>query len=336
MTATTIAPSNETVTDDVPRQLLIGDGWTDADDGQTFPTIDPASELTIVEVARGAAADVDAAVAAARRAFTDPGGWSSFTPRRRAHLLWRIGELIDEHADELARLETIDNGKPLQIARGGDVATAAELFRYFGALVMNVEGTTIPMSSDTPHLAYTRHEPVGVVGAIVPWNFPLVMAVFKVAPALAAGNTVVLKPAEQTPLSALRLAALMLEAGVPPGVLNVITGFGDAGAALASHPDVDKVAFTGSTEVGKKIVTAAAGNLKKVSLELGGKAPNVVFADADLERAIAGSAHAAFFNQGAVLRQRLPAVRRAVRVRRGRHGCERDRSADGCRRRVGA
>ena len=283
---------------DVPRQLLIGGDWVDAIDGRTFATDDPATEETIVEVAHGAAADVDAAVAAARAAFEDPAGWSSFTPRQRAHLLWRIGDLIESHADELATLEALDNGKPFAGARDGDVAVAAELFRYFGSLAMNIEGTTIPVSLPTPHLAYTVHDPIGVVAGIVPWNFPLLMATFKIAPALAAGNTVVLKPAEQTPLSALRLGSLLLEAGLPAGAVNVLTGFGDAGAALVAHPGVDKVAFTGSTEVGKKIVAAAAGNLKKVSLELGGKAPNVVFADADLAKAIAGSAHAAFFNQG--------------------------------------
>jgi phenylacetaldehyde dehydrogenase len=282
----------------VSRRLLIGGDWVDAADGRTFASLDPATEDTIVEVAHGAARDVDAAVIAARAAFEDPNGWSSYSPRQRAHLLWRIGDLIDANADELATLEALDNGKPFRSARDGDVAVAAELFRYFGSLAMNIEGTTIPVSLPTPHLAYTLHEPIGVVAGIVPWNFPLLMATFKVAPALAAGNTVVLKPAEQTPLSALRLGALLLDAGLPAGTVNVLTGFGDAGAALVAHPGVDKVAFTGSTEVGKKIVAAAAGNLKKVSLELGGKAPNIVFADADIDKAIAGSAHAAFFNQG--------------------------------------
>ncbi len=299
MTATAIAPGPAaTAIANVPRQLLIGGQWLDAGDGRTFATIDPATEHVIVDVAHGSAADVGAAVAAARAAFEDPKGWSAFTPRQRAHLLWRVGDLIEANADEFATLEALDNGKPFLGARDGDVAVAAELFRYFGALAMNINGTTIPVSLPTPHLAYTVHEPVGVVAGIVPWNFPLLMAAFKVAPALAAGNTVVLKPAEQTPLTALRLGRLLLEAGLPEGAINVVTGFGDAGAALVAHPDVDKVAFTGSTEVGKKIVQGAAGNLKKVSLELGGKAPNIVFADADLERAIAGSAHAAFFNQG--------------------------------------
>lgn len=297
--STTLLPTHdESALSNVPRQLLIGGAWVDATDGRTFATLDPATEDILVEVAHGAAADADAAVAAARAAFEDPHGWASFTPRDRARTLWRIADLIEACADELATLEAFDNGKPFLGAKHGDVAVSAELFRYFGSLAMNIRGTTIPVSLPTPHLAYTVHEPVGVVAGIVPWNFPLLMATFKVAPALAAGNTVVLKPAEQTPLSALRLGALLLEAGLPAGVVNVLTGFGDAGAALVAHPDVDKVAFTGSTEVGKRIVAAAAGNLKKVSLELGGKAPNIVFADADLEKAIAGSAHAAFFNQG--------------------------------------
>ncbi|CAN5611706.1 aldehyde dehydrogenase family protein [soil metagenome] len=282
-----------------PVQLLVGGEWRDAADGATFATTDPATEQSLAEIARSRAADVDAAVIAARAAFEAPHGWSSFTPRERCHLLWRVGELIDRHDAELAELESRDNGKPIAIARDGDVATAAELFRYFAGWATRLEGTTIPLSTPgREHLAYTRREPVGVVAAIVPWNFPLVMAVFKIAPALAAGNTVVLKPAEQTPLTAVRLGELLLDAGVPPGVVNVLPGFGDAGAALAAHPGVDKVAFTGSTEVGREIVRAAAGNLKKVSLELGGKAPNIVFADADLDAAVAGSAHAAFFNQG--------------------------------------
>ncbi len=281
-----------------PRRLLIGDAWVPAASGRTFDTLDPATGEVLAAVPHGDAVDVERAVAAARAAFEPGSAWRRTTPRQRARLLWRTAELIDAHAEELAQLETLDNGKPLASARG-DVGVAAELFRYFAGWATKIEGTTIPMSvEDRSYLAYTVREPVGVVGAIVPWNFPLTMACFKVIPSLTAGNTVVLKPAEQTPLSALRLGELLLEAGLPPGVLNVVTGFGDAGAALTAHPDVDKVAFTGSTEVGKKIVAAAAGNLKKVSLELGGKAPNIVFADADLPAAITGSAHAGFFNQG--------------------------------------
>ena len=280
------------------RPLLIGDTWSAAASGQTFETLDPATGAVLARVAHGGDEDVDRAVAAARAAFEPGSAWRRTTPRQRARLLWRMAELIDQHADELAQLETLDNGKPFLGARDGDVATAAELFRYFAGWATKIEGTTIPMSADAPYFAYTVREPVGVVAGIVPWNFPLLMACFKVIPAVTAGNTVVLKPAEQTPLSALRLGELFLEAGFPPGVLNVVTGFGEAGAALVRHPGVDKVAFTGSTAVGKKIVEAAAGNLKKVSLELGGKAPNIIFADADLPAAIAGSAHAGFFNQG--------------------------------------
>ena len=298
MTDIAILPS---VTDFLasPRRLLIGGEWRDALDGRTFDSIDPATEEVIASVSRAGAADVDAAVTAARRAFEDGSPWQRFTPRQRARLLWKMADLLEENADEFAQLESFDNGKPFSTARDGDVATAAELFRYFAGWATKIEGTSIPMSSEIRQFhAYTRREPVGVVAGIVPWNFPLVMACFKVIPALTAGNTMVLKPAEQTPLSALRLGELFLEAGLPEGVLNVVPGFGDAGAALSSHRDVDKVAFTGSTEVGKKIVAAAGGNLKKVSLELGGKAPNIVFADADLEAAVTGSAHAAFFNQG--------------------------------------
>lgn len=280
------------------RRLLIGDEWVPAASGRTFATLDPARGAPLVEVAHGDAVDVERAVAAAKAAFEPGSAWRRTSPRQRARLLWRAAELIDQHADELAQLETLDNGKPLASSLG-DVGVAAELFRYFAGWATKIEGTTIPMSVEgKSFLAYTVREPVGVVGAIVPWNFPLTMACFKVIPSLTAGNTVVLKPAEQTPLTALRLGELLLEAGFPPGAVNVVTGFGEAGAALVEHPDVDKVAFTGSTATGKRIVQAAAGNLKKVSLELGGKAPNIIFADADLPAAIAGSAHAGFFNQG--------------------------------------
>ena len=280
------------------RRMLIGGDWVPAASGRTFETLDPATGTVLTTVAQADAVDVDRAVAAARAAFEPGSPWRRTTPRQRARLLWRTAELIDAHAEELAQLETLDNGKPLASA-AGDVAVAAELFRYFAGWATKIEGTTIPMSTeDRTYLAYTVREPVGVVGAIVPWNFPLTMACFKVVPSLTAGNTVVLKPAEQTPLTALRLGELLLEAGLPTGVLNIVTGFGDAGAAIVAHPDVDKVAFTGSTATGKRIVASAAGNLKKVSLELGGKAPNIIFADADLPAAITGSAHAGFFNQG--------------------------------------
>ncbi|SBS73641.1 putative aldehyde dehydrogenase DhaS [uncultured Microbacterium sp.] len=282
-----------------PRRLLIDGEWRDAADGRTFSSIDPGTEAVAATVAQAGVADIDAAVAAARRAFEDGSDWSRFTPRRRARLLWQMADLLESRAEEFAQIEAVDSGKPFAAVRDGDVQTAAELFRYFAGWATKIEGTTVPMSSEIRQFhAYTRREPVGVVAGIVPWNFPLVMACFKIIPALTAGNTMILKPAEQTPLTALRLGELFLEAGLPAGVLNIVPGFGDAGAALSAHRDVDKVAFTGSTETGKKIVAAAGGNLKKVSLELGGKAPNLVFADADIEAAIVGSAHAAFFNQG--------------------------------------
>ncbi|MEU4363280.1 aldehyde dehydrogenase family protein [Promicromonospora sp. NPDC023987] len=281
-----------------PKQLLIDGEWVDAKDGQTFATVNPATEEVLVQVAQASAVDADRAVAAARNAFEHGSPWSRMTPRDRSHLLWRIGDMIEERAEEFAQLESLDNGKSLASARG-DVGVAAELFRYFAGWATKMEGTTIPMSVPGRDFhAYTRREAIGVVAGIVPWNFPLTMACFKIVPSITAGNTIVLKPAEQTPLTALRLGELLLEAGVPAGVVNVLPGFGDAGAALVDHPGVDKVAFTGSTEVGKKIAAGASKNLKKVSLELGGKAPNIIFADADLDAAIAGAALAGYFNEG--------------------------------------
>ena len=283
-------------------QLLIGDDWTSASSGETFDVFDPSSGELIAYCAAGGADDVDAAVRAARAAF-ESGPWSKLSPSDRGRIVWRIGELIEEHAEELARLEALDNGKPVAVARVADVPLAADLFRYMAGWATKLNGESI--SPSVPYApggrwhAYTLREPIGVVGQIIPWNFPLLMAAWKLGPALATGCTVVLKPAEQTPLSALRLAELCLEAGLPEGVLNVVTGFGEtAGAALAAHPGVDKVAFTGSTEVGRIIVRAATGNLKKLTLELGGKSPNIVLPDADLELAIPGAANAIFFNQG--------------------------------------
>ncbi len=228
---------------------------------------------------------------------------SRLTPSERGKLVWKLADLLEEHIEEFATLETLDNGKPLGVARAADVPLAVDMFRYMAGWATKLEGTTIPISVPyTPgaqYLAYTLREPVGVVGQIIPWNFPLLMAAWKLAPALASGCTVVLKPAEQTPLSALRLGELIVEAGFPEGVVNIVPGYGEtAGAALAAHDLVDKIAFTGSTEVGKLIVHAATGNLKKVSLELGGKSPNVVFKDADMDTAIAGAAGAIFFNHG--------------------------------------
>ena len=235
-------------------------------------------------------------------AFED-GPWSRMTPSERGRVVWKIGDLILDHLEEIAQLEALDNGKSLAVARAADVPLAADLFHYMAGWATKIEGNTINIS--VPYMpgaqfhAYTLREPIGVVGQIIPWNFPVLMAAWKLGPALATGNCVVLKPAEQTPLSALFLARLIAEAGVPDGVVNVVTGFGEtAGAPLAAHDDVDKVAFTGSTEVGKMILQAAAGNLKKVTLELGGKSPNVIFADADPEASVAGAAHAIFFNHG--------------------------------------
>jgi phenylacetaldehyde dehydrogenase len=285
-----------------PKQLLIGERWMPAASGKTFAVTDPSTGTVIAHAAEGDVVDVDRAVKAARQAF-EGGPWPAMTPAERGKIIWRIGELILAHLDELAELESLDNGKPITVARAADVPLAADMFHYMAGWATKIEGKTIPLSVlYTPgarYHAYTRPEPVGVVGQIIPWNFPLLMAAWKLAPALAVGCTVVLKVAEETPLSALRLGEILQEAGLPDGVVNIVTGFGEtAGAALAAHPGVDKVAFTGSTEVGRLIVRAAANDFKKVSLELGGKSPNIVFKDADLEVAIPGAAEAIFFNHG--------------------------------------
>ncbi len=279
-------------------QLLIDGKFVAAASGKTFPVYNPATGTVIAQVAEGDAEDINRAVAAARRAF-DGKAWARVTPSERGKMLWKVADLIDAHGDELAQLESVDNGKPVSVARVADIPLSADTFRYMAGWATKIRGRTSDISMPGSWLTYSRREPVGVVGQIIPWNFPLLMAAWKVAPALAAGNTVVLKTAEQTPLSALLLAELLMEAGFPPGVVNVVSGFGEtAGAALAAHDDVDKVAFTGSTEVGKLIVKAAAGNLKKVTLELGGKSPVVIFPDADMDRAIPGAANAIFFNMG--------------------------------------
>ncbi len=284
-----------------PRQLFINGQWVDAASGRTFETPNPATGETLAHVAEGDAEDINRAVRAARAAFEGP--WSQLTPSDRGRIIWKIGDLILEHAEELAQLESLDNGKPYAVALGADVPLAADLFHYMAGWATKINGSTIDIS--VPYMpganfhSSTLREPVGVVGQIIPWNFPLLMAAWKLGPALTTGCTVVLKPAEQTPLTALRLAELLAEAGVPDGVVNVVPGFGEtAGAALAAHGDVDKVAFTGSTEVGKLIVAAAgASNLKKLTLELGGKSPNIVFDDAE-DGAIEGAANAIFFNHG--------------------------------------
>jgi phenylacetaldehyde dehydrogenase len=285
-----------------PRKMLVGGKWLEAASEKTFPTYNPATGEVLAQVAEGNSADVDKAVTAARKAF-ESGPWSTLTASERGRLIWKLADLVESHLEEFAQLESLDNGKPVGVARVADVPLTVDLFRYMAGWATKIEGNTIPISvpytPDVRYLAYTLREPVGVVAQIIPWNFPLLMAAWKLGPALAAGCTIVLKPAEQTPLSALRLGELICEAGFPDGVVNIVPGFGEtAGAALAAHPDVDKVAFTGSTEVGKLILGAAAGNLKKVSLELGGKSPNIVCKDADVEASIPGVASAIFFNHG--------------------------------------
>jgi phenylacetaldehyde dehydrogenase len=283
------------------HKILINGKWVEAASGKTFPTYNPATGEVLSRVAEGDKEDVNRAVRAARAAF-DSGPWSKITPSQRGRMIWKLGDLIEQHLEEFAQIESLDNGKPLSVARVADVPLAADLFRYMAGWATKIEGNTIPISSGggkTQFLAYTVREPVGVVAQIIPWNFPLLMAAWKLGPALATGCTVILKPAEQTPLSALLLGELIAEAGFPDGVVNIVPGYGEtAGAALAAHPEVDKVAFTGSTEVGKLILKAAAGNLKKVSLELGGKSPNIVLDDADVQSAIPGAASAIFFNHG--------------------------------------
>lgn len=279
-----------------PTQLLINNEWVESVSNRRFETINPATGEVICEVAEADAPDVDKAVQAARNAFTS-GEWPKISATRRGELLHKLADLIEQNIDELARLETLDNGKPLNNSLG-DLKLVIACYRYYAGWADKVQGKTIPING--PYFCYTRHEPVGVVGQIIPWNFPLLMQAWKLAPALATGNTVVMKTAEQTPLSALRVGELIVEAGFPPGVVNILSGYGPtAGAAIARHMDVDKVAFTGSTEVGHLIMEAAAkSNLKRVTLELGGKSPNIVFADADMDAAIAGSHDALFFNQG--------------------------------------
>ncbi len=278
------------------RKMFINGKWVSSVSGKTFPVYNPATGEVMAQVAEGDREDINVAVKAARNAF-ESGAWPRMSASERGRLVWKLADLLEQHTEEFAQLESLDNGKPLSVARVADVPLAVDLFRYMAGWATKIEGNTVPFSNK--YFAYTRREPVGVVGQIIPWNFPLLMAAWKLGPALATGCTVVLKPAEQTPLSALLLAELVAEAGFPEGVVNVVTGYGEtAGAALASHLDVDKVAFTGSTEVGKLIVQAATGNLKKVSLELGGKSPNLVLDDADIQATIPGAANAIFFNHG--------------------------------------
>lgn len=287
------------------RQLLINNEWVDAASKDTIPSYDPANGVCLANIAQADAADVDDAVTAARRAF-EGDDWHRMTGADRANLLWRVADLMEQHIDELAELETLDQGKPLNVGRWAEIPGAIAQFRYFAGQCTRLEGVTIPTSINYQppgkriH-AYTLKQPVGVVAAIVPWNSPIIMAAMKLAPALAAGCTVILKPAEDTSLTTLRLGELIVEAGFPAGVVNILTGRGQVtGRAMVAHNGIDKIAFTGSTQVGKEIVSAAKGNLKRVTLELGGKSPVMILPDADLESAIPGAANAIFFNAGQV------------------------------------
>jgi phenylacetaldehyde dehydrogenase len=283
------------------HRLFIGGNWVPSAAGEKIEVFDPATEAHLASVAGGGRDDIDRAVQAARKAFR--GEWSKLTSYERTKLIWKLADELEAHLALASELETLDNGMPLMVAQYSIASFGADFLRYYAGWATKITGDTIPVSPggvrNGESLTYTRREPIGVVGAIIPWNAPLIMATLKLGPALAAGCTVVLKPAEQTPITALLLADLIKRVGFPDGVINIVPGLGEsAGAALASHPDVDKIAFTGSTEVGKKIIMAAAGNLKKVTLELGGKSPMVVFPDADLERVIPGVTRGAFFLQG--------------------------------------
>ena len=281
-----------------PGKLIINGEAVDALSGATFETHNPATESLITTVAEAGAEDVDRAVQAARAAF-ESGPWPKMKPADRARVLHKLGDLILAHADEIARLETLDNGKPIFESRHIDIGMVAGCFHYFSGWASKLTGDTTNVSP--AFFTYTLREPVGVVGAIIPWNFPMIMVGWKVAPALAAGNTVVLKPAAETPLSAIRIGELAIEAGLPPGVFNVVPGRGSvAGEALVRHPQVDKISFTGSTEVGQHIMRAAADTVKKLTLELGGKSPNIVFADADLDAAVRGAMNGIFYGKGEV------------------------------------
>jgi aldehyde dehydrogenase (NAD+) len=293
-----LAPCTETNVA-LSTKLLINNSWVASESGETFATVNPSTGEEICQVASADATDVHKAVTAARAAF-ERGPWRKMQASERGRLLHRLADLIERDEDELVRLESLDNGKPISVAKRVDLAKTLSCYRYFAGWADKVHGKTIPIDGD--FFCYTRHEPVGVVGQIIPWNYPMLMQAWKLAPALATGNTVVMKPAEQTPLSALHIGRLVVEAGFPEGVVNLLPGFGStAGAAIARHMDVDKVAFTGSTDVGRLILEAAAkSNLKKVTLELGGKSPNIVFEDTDLDEAVEGAHMGVFSNQGQV------------------------------------
>ena len=291
-----------TVTEKVARPKIqqtdcfIGGKWVPSASGKTFDTIHPATEEVICKVAEGDKADVDAAVDAAREAF-DNGPWRTMDARDRGALMHKLAELIEEEAEELAALETLDNGKPINDSRAADIPLVIDCLKYYAGWADKIQGKTIPVRGD--YFCYTRREPVGVVGQIIPWNFPALMVAWKWGPALAAGCTIVMKPAEQTPLTCLRMARLAQKAGIPDGVINVVPGYGPtAGAALVAHPGVDKIAFTGELATAKIIQRAAAETMKRLTFELGGKSPNVIFADADLDAAVQGAHFALYFNQG--------------------------------------
>jgi acyl-CoA reductase-like NAD-dependent aldehyde dehydrogenase len=282
-----------------PGKLLINGEWVNSSHHQTFDTINPAAGKVITQIAFAGSEDVDRAVTAARTVFDDPNsGWRKMSASERGKVLWRIAELVEHHIEELAELETLDNGKPIFESRHVDMPMVADVFRYYAGLATKIHGETV--NTNESAFTYTLREPVGVVGAIVPWNFPLLLASWKLGPALACGNTVVLKPAEQTPLSTLRFGQIAMEAGLPAGVLNIITGGPETGAALVRHPAVDKIAFTGSTSVGKAIMKSAGDTLKRVTLELGGKSPNIVFADSDIDSAVKGAINGIFYGKGEV------------------------------------
>jgi aldehyde dehydrogenase (NAD+) len=292
----TVAPQRVSAPQVRQTSCFIGGEWVPSASGKTFETINPATEEVICEVAEGDKADIDRAVKAARDAFEN-GPWSKMDARDRCQLMLRLADLIEQEIDELAALETLDNGKPVYWSRNADFPLVVDCLRYYAGWADKIEGTTVPIRGD--YLCYTRREPVGVVGQIIPWNFPALMAAWKWGPALAAGCTIVMKPAEQTPLTCLRMARLAQKAGIPDGVINVVPGFGPtAGAALVEHPDVDKIAFTGETTTAKIIQRAAADTMKRLTFELGGKSPNVIFADSDLEAAVAGSHFGIYFNAG--------------------------------------
>ncbi len=283
-----------------PKKMLIDGKWVDAESGKTFEVYNPATDEVIAKVPEGGKGDIDKAVKAARKAVEE-GAWrKKLSSAERARLIYKLADAIEEHADEMAQLETLDNGKPIKESRWVDVVQTVETFRYYAGWVTKLEGETT--SVNPMFHTYTLREPVGVVGQIIPWNFPMLMAAWKLGPALACGNALILKPAEQTPLTALRIGELAMEVGFPEGVINIVPGFGkdSAGEFLANHMDVDKIAFTGEDKTGKEIVKASTGNLKRVSLELGGKAPNIVFADADIDAAVKGAIMGIFFNQGQV------------------------------------